>query len=282
NYVAWLQDVNEHAEYLGVLPVANGKVSYLYPGNAGHDNLLSFAKGILITTESAEATPKNPSDHIIYQAAYDATVLPSLKNLLYSTPGLPEKQAVTATMFENIKSINDKAASIVDSLQSTRDTGLAQRQATRIIELIDGSTYARSSGDLPAKLAGRIDAKIGLLSSPGQTGYIDLLDTQLDALKAHAANNAGLLQHIANAKSAVVDLHDWVQKMRTYDVQILKAAHLTDPTITAIALQLKQEAANSYTGRTIPPDSSPRPTLGSAGAYQAYTETQYMAALNLK
>ncbi len=282
NYVAWLQNVNDHAEYLGVLPVVNGKVSYLYPGNAAHDNLLSFAKGILITTESAGKTPKNPSDHIVYQAAYDTTLLPNLRNLLYSTPGLPEKQAVTSSMFENIKSINDKAVSIVDSLQNTHDTGLAQRQATRIIELIDGSAYARSSEDLPAKLAGRIDVRIGLISSPGQTGYIDLLDEQLDALKANANNNTGLLQHIANVKNAVVDLRDWVQKMRTYDVQILKAANLANPAITATALQLKQEAANSYTGRTIPPDSGPRPTLGSAGAYQAYTETQYMAALNLK
>ena len=282
NYAAWLQDVNNHAEYLGALPVANGKVSYLYPGNARHDNLLSFAKGILITTESAGNTPQNPSDHIVYQAAYDTAVLPNLRNLLYSTPGLPEKQAVTSSMFENIKSINDKAVSIVDSLQNTHDKGLAQRQATRIIELIDGSAYARSSRDLPAKLAGRLDVKIGLLSSPGQTGYIDLLDEQLDALKANAGNNTEMLQHIANAKSAAADLRDWVQKMRAYDVQILKAANLADPTITAIALQLKQEAANSYTGRTIPPDSGPRPTLGSAGAYQAYTETQYMAALNLK
>jgi serine/threonine protein kinase len=282
NYVAWLQDENDHAQYLGVLPVINGKVSYLYPGNAKHDNLLSFAKGIIITTESAGSTPKNPSDHIVYQAAYDTTVLPNLRNLLYSTPGLPEKQAVTASMFENIKSINDKAVSIVDSLQSTHDTNLAQRQATRIIELIDGSAYARSSGDLPAKLAGRINVNIGLFSSPGQKGYIDLLDEQLNALKDHAGNNQALLQHIANAQGAVVDLRDWVQKMRVYDVQILKAANLADPAITSIALQLKQEAANSYTGRVIPPDSSPRPTLGSAGAYQAYTETQYMAALNLK
>ena len=281
NYVAWLQDTNNHAAYLGVLPINNGKVSYLYPGDAGHDNLLSFAQGIIITTESAGNTPKNPGDHIVYQAMYDGAILPNLKNLLYSTPGLPAKQAVTSNMFETIKSINDKAVSIVDSIQNTHDTGLAQRQATRIIELIDGSAYARSSGDLPAKLVGRIDVGIGLISSPRQTGYIDLLDKQLDAIKANAGNNAALLQHISNAKSAVADLRDWVQKMRTYDVQILKAANLADPTITAIALQLKQEAANSYTGRTIPPDSSPRPTLGSAGAYQAYTETQYMATLNL-
>jgi len=281
-YAAWLQDTNNDATYLGTLPVNNGKISYLYTGNAKHENLLSFAQGILITTENAGSTPQNPGGHIVYQAAFNNMLLPHIKNLLYSTPGLPEKQAVTASMFETIKSINDKATSIADSLQNTHDVGLAQRQATRIIELIDGSAYAISSGDQSAKQAVLINTPVGLISSPKQTGYIDLLDKQLDDLKADAGNNPALAQHIENAKGAVVDLRDWVQKMRTYDVQILKAANLATPTITSIALQLKQEAANSYTGKTIPPDSSPKPTLGSAGAYQAYIETQYMATLDLK
>ncbi len=282
NYVAWLQDTNNHAINLGILPVNNGKISYLYPGTAKHDNLLSFAQGILITTENAGGMPQNPGKQVVYQAIFSNTLLPHLKNLLYSTPGLPGNQGVTANIIETIKSINDKATSVVDSIQNTHDLGLAQRQATRIIELIDGSAYAASSGDRPANVVGRINVNIGLISSPKQTGYIDLLDKQLDELKSDAGNNSILLQHIENVKSAVTDLRDWIQKMRTYDVQILKAANLATPTITAIALQLKQEAANSYTGKIMPPDSSPRPILGSAGAYQAYTETQYMATLDLK
>jgi hypothetical protein len=185
-------------------------------------------------------------------------------------------------MFETIKSINDKATSVADSLQNTHDLGLAQRQATRIIELIDSSAYATSTGDRPANLVGRIDVQIGLISSPNQIGYIDILDKQLDELKIDADNNTALLQHITNAKSAITDLQDWIQKMRTYDIQILKATNLTDPAIISAALQLKQQATNAYTGKIMPPDSSPKPTLGSAGAYQAYTETQYMATLDLK
>jgi hypothetical protein len=62
----------------------------------------------------------------------------------------------------------------------------------------------------------------------------------------------------------------------------VKAAALTDPAIIGVALQLKKAAADSYTGRTIPPNNGPQPILGSAGAYQAYIECQYMAALTLE
>jgi hypothetical protein len=148
--------------------------------------------------------------------------------------------------------------------------------------MIDGTAYARSSGDLPANDPTYINAQIGLLSSPTQIGYIDLLAKQLDQLSTTASNNAALLQHVRNVKNAVADLQDWVQKIRTYDVQVLKAADLSNPAVIGVALQLKQAAADSYTGRTIPPNEGPQPILGSAGAYQAYTEAQYMATLEVR
>ena len=80
----------------------------------------------------------------------------------------------------------------------------------------------------------------------------------------------------------MTDLKDWVQKMRTYDVQILNAANLADPAVVTAALQLKQLAQDSYTGRTIPPNEGPSAALGSAGAYQAYIECQYLAALDFQ
>ena len=69
--------------------------------------------------------------------------------------------------------------------------------------------------------------------------------------------------------------------MRTLTVQILKAANIKSSSLVGVALQLKQLADDVYTGRTIPPNQGPLPILGSAGAYQAYIECQYMAALDL-
>jgi hypothetical protein len=183
-------------------------------------------------------------------------------------------------MLDVIRSINDKAASINDSLN--HDNGLVTRQASRIIDMLDGSAYAAQSGDRPATVPSELDAQIGLLSSPTQPGYLDILDQQLQQLRQVSQNAPDRLQHIQNVENAITDLRDWLQKLRTYDVQLLKSTNLSNPAILSTVLQLKQAAADSYTGRTIPPNTAPQPVLGSAGASQAYTEAQYTATLNVQ
>jgi hypothetical protein len=113
-------------------------------------------------------------------------------------------------------------------------------------------------------------------------GYIDALSKQVGGLEHAVGNNSTQLTHIQHVKNAIRDLQDWLQKIRTYDVQLLKATRLSDPTSLGVALQLKQTAADAYTGRTIPPNGGPLPILGSAGAYQAYIECQYLATLDMK
>ncbi len=189
-------------------------------------------------------------------------------------------------MLDVIRSINDKAASINDSLN--HDNGLVIRQASRIIDMLDSSAYAAQSGDRPVTVPSELNAQIGLLSSPTQPGYLDILDQQLQHLQQvcenaqNAENTSQLLQHIQNVENAVTDLRNWLQNLRTYDVQLLKATNLSSPAILSTVLQLKQAAADSYTGRTIPPNTAPQPTLGSAGASQAYTEAQYLATLAIQ
>jgi hypothetical protein len=148
--------------------------------------------------------------------------------------------------------------------------------------MLDGSVYAAQSGDRPATVPSELTTQIGLLSSPTQPGYLDILDHQLQQLKQVSENASERLQHVQNVENAITDLRDWLQKLRTYDVQLLKAADLSNPAISSIALQLKQAAADSYTGHTIPPNTAPQPALGSAGASQAYTEAQYMATLDIQ
>jgi eukaryotic-like serine/threonine-protein kinase len=281
-YHAWLQTTKQNYISLADLPISNNQIDYMYGGDKNHSNLLSYLQGIIITTEKPDSNPQAPSNNIVYQATFSATILSKLKDILYATPGLGPQEAAPATLFESIKSMNDKAASIVDSLQPPApDYGLVQRQGARIIETIDGTSYARSSGDLPAQIASQIDAPIGLLSTPNQTGYIDILNNQLNDLSQVAGNNQGLIQRIQYAKNGLADLKTWLQNMRTYDVQILKATTMNTSAINDDALRLRQAAANSYTGYTIPPATAPSTSLGSAGMQQVYIETQYLATLTL-
>jgi eukaryotic-like serine/threonine-protein kinase len=284
HYVAWLQDNSGRAIPLGQLTVQNGSATLLYPGNAHHSNLLSLIRGVFVTQENngttASAAPSLNAK--VYQAGLPTASFQYIQHILYTLPGYPARSSLIAGLFDAIKGINDKAVSVVDSVQVPQGYPLAQRQATRIIELMDGSQFARSSGDLPASLPDMLSVPVGLLSSPTQAGYIDTLAVQVGKILQSAGDNAVLHQHAQNVSNALVDLKGWLQQMRSYDAQILKATNFGDPTVLNAALQLKQLAGDAYTGRTIPPNPGPTSALNSAGANQAYIECQYLAALDMK
>ncbi|HCI80646.1 MAG TPA: hypothetical protein DHW02_13250 [Ktedonobacter sp.] len=281
-YRAWLQTNQHQTIYLGALsPTSNG-ATLVYPGDAQHTYLLAIAQSILVTQESSTSNTTTPSGNSVYQASFDTQSLPYIRNILYQTPNFPETGGVAAGLFETLKGMDDKAGSIVDSIQGTHDLGMAKRQAIRIIELIDGTQYAMDSGDLPKGTPSNVDARVGLISSSTQPGYIDTLSTQLDKLQATVSNNPSQLQHIQNVRNALNDLRTWIQEARTYDVQLVKGQDLSNPAMLDAALHVQQLIADSYRGRTIPPNVSPLPIAGSAGAYQAYIECEYLATLDIR
>lgn len=281
NYVAWLQTISRPV-LLGSLPLHDHTISYLYPGDTNHTNLLSTVQGLSVTLEYKANTPLIPSNYLVYQATLDTTAFPYIKNILYATPTLPNNQCVIASLIETIKSLNDKAGSIADTLPSKSDNALVQRQATRILELVEGTAFAQSSGDLPQQDAPQLNTSLGLLSSPDRSGYLDTLAQQLDQLKQRIPHDSTMLQHVQNVKYAITDLQTWIQTIRGYALQLLKAPDLNDPSLVPVAFQLKKLAADAYTGRTLPPNTGPQSTPGSAGAYQAYVESQYLATLTLE
>ena len=281
-YQAWLQDTNHHTLSLGAVAVNNNTATLLYSGNIQHSNLVALTQGLIVTTENAGNVPATPQGDVVYKATFDSPSAQYIKNILYQTPGMPTNNSAIVEMFNTIKSINDKAGSLVDSINGTHDYALARRQATRILELVDGTSYAKASGDLPKNIPSQVQAPLGILSSPAQAGYLDILTTQLSKIQANAGNNATIQQHVQNVKNAVADLRDWMQQLRNYDVPLVQAKNIADTALANNALQVQQLASDSYTGRTLPPNDGPRPILGSAGGYIAYLECQYLATLDVK
>ena len=281
-YQAWLQDTSHHMLSLGTLALNSDNATLVHPSDGQHTNLLSITQAVFVTTENAGQKPSTPTGDVVYKTTFDTASFQYIKNILYQTPNFPSANSVIVDMVETIKSINDKAGSLVDSISGTHDNALAKRQAIRIIELVDGTQYAKQSGDLPKNIPSEVDAKVGLLSSPTQSGYIDTLATQLNKLQQTAGSNATLLQHIQNVNSAITDLRAWIQQLRAYNVPLVHAGNIANPALLSDALQVRQIASDAYTGRTVPPNDGPRPILGSAGAYQAYLECQYLATLDIK
>lgn len=282
-YVAWIEEQAGRYLPLGTLTPQQGKATLLYPGDGKHSNLLSLIQSVVITLETVSSTmPATPSLNAeVYTASFAPASLPYIKNLLDVLPNSKSQASLIVNLYETIQGMNDKAGSIVDSLQINDDYGLAIRQATRIIEMIDGTDYASKSGDLPSNIPGQLTLPTGLISSPTVPGYIDMVATQVEKIQATAGSNSALLQHARNVANAITDLRNWLQNMRTLTVQILTAPDIRSSSLIGVALQLKQLADDVYTGRTIPPNAGPLPVPGSAGAYQGYIECQYMAALDL-
>ena len=281
-YVAWLEQAPNQYFRLGTLPVNQNSATLLYPGDGKHSDLLPSMQGVIITLESSGNAPSTPSlNNIVYKAGFYQPSLPYLKNLLVAQPGSASSDSLILNLYNTIKNMNDKTQSIVDSLRANRDYALVIRQATRVIEMIDGTQYAHTSGDQPSTLADQLSVPVGLISSPTTPGYLDQVAAQITKIEQTSGSNSELRQHAQNVGNAISDLRTWLQQMRTLDVQILKAPDITNPSLINVALQLKQLSDDAYTGRTIPPNAGPLPVPSSAGANQAYTESQYMAAMDV-
>src|SRR5207245_1741704 len=87
SYFAWLQTTEQQNLLLGQLTVQNQTISFIYPGDDRHTNLLSIMQGILITQEDANNDhPDAPQGKAIYRGSYKAATLQDLSNILYATP----------------------------------------------------------------------------------------------------------------------------------------------------------------------------------------------------
>src|SRR5262249_11016125 len=131
----------------GALPVKNGEVHYLYPGDQKHTNLLEITSRFLITEESASTTPNIPSpDSSTWrysaelpqgQAATSSpdpnmpgmselSVLTHLRHLLAEAPELQEvglHGGLDIWLFRNTQKVLEWAGSARDDWE-TQDTAL--------------------------------------------------------------------------------------------------------------------------------------------------------------
>ncbi|HEY3992312.1 MAG TPA: protein kinase [Ktedonobacteraceae bacterium] len=182
SYYGWLLNA-KNLEWLpiplGPLSVNNGTLAFAYAGDAQHSDLLATNSRFLITEEDTASPPITPDPAaLVYYAAFSEIKHPfgteqyslydHIRHLLANDPKV---QAAGLTggldiwLYRNTEKVLEWAGSARDAdLPATRNLALVHRQLTRIIDYLDGATYAQR--DLPGQplLVDPAIAKIGLLT----------------------------------------------------------------------------------------------------------------------
>ncbi|GAC1566099.1 MAG: hypothetical protein NVS3B14_06320 [Ktedonobacteraceae bacterium] len=244
SYFAWLLgDRQPHVEQsplqppsqftlpllLGRLTVTQGNVSFSYPGDSQHDNLLSLASRLLITEENTNGTPLGPAaDHSAWryyaeipQTPYGnppLSALDHIRHLFYKETRvdvLGLAGGLDVWLLRNTEKVLEWAISAQsDYHPQVSDPTIIHNLFLSILDYLDGAPNVLM--DVPAGspiVADPAISRVALLSvSPAQTGGADL-----------ANNPPGYLDHVALHLNGVVSAPDATPQMRSLAAEIVEA-----------------------------------------------------------
>jgi serine/threonine protein kinase len=276
SYYGWLlnaKDLQWLPIPLGALQVNNGTLAFSYAGDAQHSDLLATNSRFLITEEDTASPPTNPDPAaVVYYAAFSEVKHPfgteqfslydHIRHLLANDPKV---QAAGLTggldiwLYRNTEKVLEWAGSARDAdLPATRNLPLLRRQLTRIIDYLDGSTYAQR--DLPGQplLVDPAIAKIGLLTfdpvNQDPPGY-------LYHMEKHLHEVAILPESTSEQKALAFQIGQGINTIDTWDhtmrADVLTLFHMSDAQLTGSqALSLLDEVAtlanNALVGQVDP------------------------------
>ena len=226
---------------LGKVPVTNGGVHFLYPGDIHHTNLLALTSRFLITEEDANTTPSVPSpDQSTWRYFVELPQTPDtmdmmhegalqhLRHLLANAPelmsvGLPG--GLDIWLFRNTEKVFEWSGSARDFWERQDVVGI-RNQVIRILDYLDGKTYVNQ--DVPAGTPNLVNpriAPVALLEFDQQKqqppGLLYLIGIHLGALvqapglrSENHALAAAIDQEINNVLS-------WLQQVRVDAKQLM-------------------------------------------------------------
>ncbi len=249
-YYAWLlgdknQGEDAQAFALGALQISKGNVSFTYPGDAQHDNLLLSNGRFLITEESASTPPIAPSPNTStwrYYGAFPDNPIPGpdnpnhfsyldhLRHLLASDPTLNKLNlpgGLNNWLFLNTGKIYEWSSGTREAWGTNTGDDFIRRQVERILEYLDGTTFVYK--DLPPHtpllVSDRL-ASVGLLEINGANqeppSYLQHIDTHLNGLLSSGQASPGVHQQIANMISAMDNTESWFQQVHSDAQKLIK------------------------------------------------------------
>jgi hypothetical protein len=242
-YYGWLlgdknQGEDTQAFALGALQVKNGKVVLTYQGDAQHDNLLLMNGRFLITEESATTPPIAPSPNTNtwrYYGAFPDNPIPGadnpnhysyldhLRHLLASDPTLNKMKlpgGLNNWLFLNTGKVYEWSSGTREAWGSTAGDDFIRREATRILQYLDGTTFVYKDlpPNTPLQVSDRL-ASVGLLEVNGANqeppSYLQHIDTHLNGLLTSGQATPGVHQQIASMITAMNNTESWFQQVHS-------------------------------------------------------------------
>ncbi len=281
SYYVWLLSDKKQSDprsiALGPLQVNRGQAHLLYAGDPQHSNLLLITSRVLVTEEDATVPPISPtldpnawrfygeipSDPInSANNPQHYSYLDHLRHLLAADPTLDELElqgGLNNWLYQNTGKVLEWASSTRSQWEETKDTGYVRRQATRILEYLDGTTFLYQ--DLPKGsplLVNERLARIGLLAVNGPNqdppSYLAHVDKHLNGLLQASTVTPAVRKQANDLISAMNNVEYWLTQVRHDTQQIMKMSdnQLRQPATLNVIDDMIANANYAYAGQLDP------------------------------
>jgi serine/threonine protein kinase len=270
---------------LGKLPVKNGNIDYLYPGDAQHTNLLATMNRFLITEEDAAVIPHIPSPDTstwrygaqLFPPSFlfpqttgstnstqnrpaaipSSTALKNLRYLLAETPQFSQPGGLDIWLFRNAEKVLEWSVGARDDWQ-TQSFPLLHRDIVRILDYLDGLQLVQQDAPGEPVYVTPADGQTGLLDVDPRVqthGFLYLIDVDLNALIQSPSTTPDQRRLATQIDTAVKNVETWLANVRE-DAQQLESMSSTQLAQTTTRDNLldtmSNDALSAFSGRIDP------------------------------
>jgi serine/threonine protein kinase len=283
---------------LGKVPVMNGSIHYLYPGDTHHTNLIAITSRLLITEEQTNPPPSLPSPEKStwsYYAQLPQTpesremmhegVLQHIRQLLADAPELLSVNlpgGLDIWLFRNVQKVSEWAGSARDYWERKDPVGI-RNQTIRILDYLDGARDVQQ--DVPAGTPNLVNPRIAPLAllefdqqKQNPPALLYLVGIQLSALVQAPDISQEKHTLAAQTEQDRKDVQARLQQVRRDAKQLIKMTptQLLSQSTLALLDDVETAARSAYTGQI-----DPTTNTAQGGTVQIHGNIQRLATYDL-
>jgi eukaryotic-like serine/threonine-protein kinase len=283
---------------LGQVPVMNGSIHYLYPGDTHHTNLIAITSRFLITEEQTNPSPSLPSPDKSTWRYYaqlpqtaesrEMTHEGALQQIRYLLADAPELMSVNLPggldiwLFRNVQKVSEWAGSARDFWERKDPVGILN-QTIRILDYLDGAIYVQQ--DVPAGTPNLVNPRIAPLAllefdqqKQKPPALLYLVGTYVRALVKAPGISQEKHTLAAQIDQESKDVQARLQQVRRDAKQliIMTPTQLHSQSTLALLDDLETAARFAYTGQI-----DPNTNTAQGGTVQIHYNIQHLATYDL-